>query len=98
MRDATDDAQRKSAHDAYGSQSIGFYTALNSEYDAKFKVTAIVLRDELLTRVKRPQPDGPEAHMYEHPTNPIGMGIVADDLERLALLLRFKRENAPISS
>lgn len=54
------------------------------EYDRRFKVAAIVMRDQLLANL----PDysveeGPSLH-YAHPTNPIGMGMVADDLEKMA--------------
>jgi hypothetical protein len=88
MTRATDEAQKKQLWDAHTGDLIGSSTALNNEYDAKFKVKAIVLRDELLTRVQHPDPKAHAHHMYEHPTNPIGMGMVADDLERLARLLR----------
>lgn len=90
MSRAADEAERKRLWDAHTGDLISSSTMLNSEYDAKFKVKAIVLRDELLSRVKHPEPAGHgHAHqMYEHPTNSIGMGMVADDLERLARLLR----------
>jgi hypothetical protein len=56
----------------------------NSQYDSKFKVDTILLRDELLSRLPTEAKNEMEYRTYEHPTNPIGMGIVADDLERLA--------------
>jgi hypothetical protein len=88
MTRATDEEQRKVLWDAHTGDLLRSGTSLNSEYDAKFKVKAIVLRDEMLSRVKHPDPQAPASHMYDHPTNPIGMGMVADDLERLAHLLR----------
>lgn len=88
MTHATDEAQKKQLWDAHTGDLIASSMALNNEYDAKFKVKAIVLRDELLTRVKHPDPAAQAHHMYEHPTNLIGMNMVADDLERLAHLLR----------
>lgn len=88
MNRATDEAQRKQLWDAHASDLLSSSTARNHEYDAKFKVKAIVLRDELLTRVQHPDPKSHTLQMYEHPTNPIGMGMVADDLERMARLLR----------
>jgi hypothetical protein len=84
---ATDEAQKKQLWDAHTGDLIQSSTAINNEYDSKFKVKAIVLRDELLTRVQHPDPKAHSHHMYEHPTNPIGKGMVADDLERLARLL-----------
>lgn len=57
------------------------------EYDKRFKVETIVLRDELLTRLPNESKNEQGYARYEHPVNPIGMGMVADDLERLAKLL-----------
>ena len=88
MTRAADEAQKKQLWDAHTGDLISSSAALNNEFDAKFKVKTIVLRDELLTRVQHPDPKAHDHHMYEHPTNPIGMGMVADDLERLARLLR----------
>jgi hypothetical protein len=51
MTNATDEVQRKQLWDAQTTDSIRSSTTLNNEYDAKFKVKAMVLRDELLTRV-----------------------------------------------
>lgn len=43
---------------------------LNAEYEARFKIDAILLRDEMLTRLP-PGSRGDRAYgMYEHPTNP----------------------------
>jgi len=69
---------------AYTADTISSSTELNNEYDAKFKVKAIVLRDEMLTRVQHPDPQAHARRMYEHPTSAIGMRMVADDLELLA--------------
>jgi hypothetical protein len=88
MTNATDEVQRKQLWDAQTTESMRSSTTFNNEYDAKFKVKAMVLRDELLTRVQHPEPSNHSHHMYEHPTNPIGMGMVGDDLERMARLLK----------
>jgi hypothetical protein len=84
---ATDEVQRKMLWDAHTNDLIRSSTAMNAEYDSKFKIRAIILRDELLTRVQRPDQKSHAHNMYEHPTNPIGMRMVADDLELLARLL-----------
>jgi hypothetical protein len=86
MTKASDETQRRQLWDAHTGDLIRSSTLLDSEYDAKFKVKAVVLRDELLSRVQAPERQG-QLTRYEHPTNPIGMGMVADDLERLARLL-----------
>jgi hypothetical protein len=87
MTRATDEASKKQLWDAHTGALIQAGTSLNSEYDAKFKVRAIVFRDELLSRIQHPNPKAHSHNMYEHPTNPIGMGMVADDLEHMARLL-----------
>lgn len=59
----------------------------NAEYDRRFKVETVILRDEMLSRLPSESKDERSYSMYEHPTNPIGMGMVTDDLERLAKVL-----------
>src|SRR5262249_28120185 len=87
MNQLTDEAQRKQLWDALTRDLIQSSTALNDEYASRFKIKAIVLRDELLTRVQRPDPKTNWNARYEQPTNAIVMGMIADDLERLARLL-----------
>ena len=88
MTNAADEARRKQLWDAHTGDLISSGASFRHEYDANFKVQAVVLRDELLTRVQHPDPKADAHHMYWNPTNAIGMGMVADDLERLARLLR----------
>lgn len=64
-----------------------FGITINSEYNNKYKVDAILLRDELLSRLPAETQKGKE-YLYEHPTNLIGMEIVTTDLERMAKLLK----------
>lgn len=60
----------------------------NAEYDRRFKTDAIVLRDELRSRLNAYEPINDHVdHMYEHPTNYFGFNDVATDLERMAKLL-----------
>jgi len=63
-------------------------TKQNAEYDRQFKIDAILMRDEMLSRLPKHTKDESAYRTYEHPTNPIGMGMVADDLERLAKSLK----------
>jgi rRNA-processing protein FCF1 len=56
-------------------------------YDSKHKIDAILIRDELERRLPRALLDkrgNHVVHMYEHPTNPLGLTDVVDDLEALA--------------
>jgi hypothetical protein len=87
MKNATDEVQRKQLWDAKSADSIRSSTTFNNEYEAKFKVKGIVLRDELLTRVQRPEPGNAAHYMYER-AHSMCVGIIADDLERMARLLK----------
>lgn len=55
----------------------------NAEYERRFKVDTLMLRDELLSRLPDYQSKVRE-FTYEHPTNYFGFNGVADDLERMA--------------
>jgi hypothetical protein len=57
---------------------------LNSEYSAKFLSDAILLRDELLSRLPKEQKNPSAYSIYEYPTNPIGLRMVIEDLKRLS--------------
>jgi hypothetical protein len=57
---------------------------IQAEYDRKFKVESIILRDELISRLPKSAIDDISYHFYENPVNLIGCDKVADDLERLA--------------
>jgi hypothetical protein len=59
----------------------------NSEYERRFKVDALMLRDELRSRLKDYKPDNHVDHMYEHPINYFGFSDVANDIEKMAKLL-----------
>jgi hypothetical protein len=88
MTHATDEKQKEQLWDAQTDDIISSSRSLSNEYDAKFKVKTLVLRDELLTRVQHPDPNSHIHHSYDHPMGSMFMGMVADDLERLARLLR----------
>jgi hypothetical protein len=84
MRNASSEEERSAIWDRYTQPMIQASTAFMFEYSRRFKVQAIVLRDELLSRVLRPSPKHQRTSLYEHPTNPLGVEEVADDLEWLA--------------
>lgn len=71
-------------------RSMMYYLKTNADYNDRFKVNAILLRDELLSRLPKGSKNERRYRTYEHPTNPIGMEMVADDLERMAKLLPIK--------
>jgi hypothetical protein len=60
----------------------------NSEYERRFKVDAILLRDELRSRLANYTPsDQHRDSAYEHPTKYFGFNDVANDIEMMAKLL-----------
>jgi uncharacterized membrane protein YbhN (UPF0104 family) len=62
-------------------------TNLMTDFSRLYKVRAIVLRDELIRRLPSVERNNHINGTYEHPTNPIGVEMVIDDLERLAHLI-----------
>jgi hypothetical protein len=76
--------ERQRAWEEETRRSMEQSIAWNAEYDRKYRIDSILLRDELLARLPPEARHEREFRMYEHPTNAIGIGMVADDLERLA--------------
>jgi hypothetical protein len=88
MRSAESDEERKAAWDKYTSETMRLSNERNAEYDRRFRVDAIMFRDELRSRLPDYTPSEPyHDMMYEHPTNYFGFNDVASDLERMAKLL-----------
>ncbi len=75
----------------YSNQIMSESLETSEKYNRRFKVDAILLRDEMLSRLPETAKNKRAYFVYEHPTNPIGMGMVADDLERLAKSLEVKK-------
>jgi hypothetical protein len=89
MSQANDEAERRRIWNEQTADILQSSGSMQDEYSAKFKVKAIVLHDELLTRVPHSESRvSSYNHRYEFPTNPIGIGMVADDLEQLARQLQ----------
>lgn len=88
MRDANTEEDKNKAWERNTSEIMRLSNDRNAEYDRRFKVDAMLLRDELRSRLPNYEPS--ERHhdmMYEHPTNYFGFNDVASDLERMAKLL-----------
>lgn len=88
MARASTEKEKRKLWDKFTSATLNVSNNQRAEYDKQFKVDTIILRDELLSRLPKEAKKDRSHRMYEHPTNPIGMGMVADDLERLAKLLK----------
>jgi hypothetical protein len=88
MREALTEEERNKAWEKNTSEIMRLSNERNAEYDRRFKVDAMLLRDELRTRLTDYEPsDGYRDSAYEHPTNYFGFNDVASDLERMAKLL-----------
>lgn len=87
MTQAKDKDDKQKLWNKFTSAQRRLSNDLNAEYDQRFKVDSILLRDELRSRLPDYKPVRSDGFLYEHPTNPIGMGMVADDLEKMAKLL-----------
>ena len=59
-------------------------------YSSNYQGDAIVLRDEIMSRLPLIKRDMWANSFYDHPTNPIGLNEVAGDLDRLARMLPQK--------
>lgn len=88
MSQANDEAERRRIWNEQTADILQSSGSMRDEYSAKFKVKAMILRDELLTRIPDPRSDSSASHYYKYPTNQLVMGMVADDLERLARQLQ----------
>lgn len=87
MTRAVDEVDKQRLWHKFTSASSRLSTERNAEWERRFKVDALMLRDELRSRLKNYTPDQHVDHMYEHPTNYFGFNDVAADLERMAKLL-----------
>ena len=69
------------------TQTNGLYKLMR-EFDQKYKVDAILIRDELLARLPASEKNVQVERRYEMPVNTFCIRTIADDLERKAKLLR----------
>lgn len=87
MTRAEDEAEKQNLWHKFTNASSRVSNERNSEYERRFKVDTLILRDELRSRLKDYKPEDRTDHMYEHPTNYFGFNDVANDLEKMAKLL-----------
>jgi len=88
MSQAKDEDERQRLWKKYTNASSRASTERNAEWERRFKVDAIMLRDELRSRLSSYEPDKNIEFTYEHPTNYFGFNDVAADLEKMAKLLQ----------
>lgn len=88
MRTAQTEEERNVAWERNTNETMRLSNERNAEYDRRFRVDAMMLRDELRSRLPNYQPlERHHGAMYEHPTNYFGFNDVASDLERMAKML-----------
>lgn len=86
MRSATEE-NRNDIWELSNTFDRNLTISLMNLYNSNFKIDAIMLRDEMVYRLSNEILEKRERssfHMYEHPTNPLGLESVVDDLEYLA--------------
>lgn len=85
MTRASSEEEKNKLWHKFTSASSRLSNERNAEYERRFKVDAILLRDELRSRLKDYKPSS-NLHeiMYEHPTNYFGFNDVACDIEAMA--------------
>lgn len=90
--------QRQADWEAQTNNMMRLSSERNAEYDRRFRVDVMMLRDELRSRLPdyKPQEDHLDM-MYEHPTNYFGFNDVASDLERMAKMLTSQASGTPKS-
>lgn len=59
-------------------------STMNLEYGKKFQSDAILIRDEILLRLPKDQKNDNVYNLYLYLSNPFGLKMVIDDLERLS--------------
>jgi hypothetical protein len=84
---AKDDDERTRTWQVFTDAMSRVSTEKNLEWDRRFKVDTLMLRDELRSRLPNYKPEPLTEMLYEHPTNDHGYSAVAADLERMSKLL-----------
>lgn len=85
---ADSEPEKRRLWDRFGSSLVRNSHERNGEYERRFKVDAMMLRDELRSRLPDYKAEDFRESAYEHPTNYFGFNDVANDLERMAKLLK----------
>ena len=87
-KEAASEEEKNKLWHKFTSASSRLSNDRNAEYERRFKVDAILLRDELRSRLPDYSPgDRHRDSAYEHPTNYFGFNDVANDIETMAKLL-----------
>jgi hypothetical protein len=66
---------------------IGANNQAIRDYENRYEADAVVLRDEMLARLPLVQRPDTANFLYEQPTNAYGLRAIAEDLQKLSILL-----------
>jgi len=88
MTRAQTEEERHRLWEAHTSTHTNGLSSLMRDFEQKFKVDAILIRDELTTRLPATERNLQIERRYEMPVNTFCIRTVADDLERKAKLLK----------
>lgn len=83
MQQARTEEERRKIWEEQTARSLR-KPSINIEYNEKFRSDAILIRDEILSRLPKDQKNKRAYHSYEYPTNLLGLQEVVNDLEKLA--------------
>jgi len=82
---SSNEQDRKMLFNKFNNELMRNTTLRNSDYNRNFKADAILLRDELRTRLKiKLEEANVKTFIYESPTNYFGFDDIATDLETMA--------------
>jgi hypothetical protein len=76
--------ERKGAREQWIRESDAVHDSFMREYKEKYWADAILLRNEMYRRLPKKLQQPEATILYQHPTNILGVEIVADNLELLA--------------
>jgi hypothetical protein len=62
-------------------------TTIMLDYSRYFKTEAIIIKDELIRKLPKLMREHNVDSIYEHPTNPLGIEQIVDDLEKLVKMI-----------
>jgi hypothetical protein len=88
MTRAQTEEQKHQLWEAHTSTLTNGLFSLMRDFEQKFKIDAILLRDELLARLPASERDQQSERRYEMPVNTFCIRMITDDLERKAKVLR----------
>ncbi len=83
-----DENHKKLLWEKYTNAVVSLAIRRNADWDRLFRVDALMIRDELRSRLKGYKPEKHVDDAYQNPTNFFGVSVVATDLERMAKLLQ----------